>query len=114
MDAIAATFAQWRSQVGWFYRGALTSALGGAAFSAIFHRLAITGSSFSVKDLRFYLAFFCVGIAYSIFPLYRYRMPELEAPLMFALAAFSGAAIGKALPRALVPDVALLTGDVDG
>ncbi|MDO8931248.1 MAG: hypothetical protein Q7U97_02545 [Rhodocyclaceae bacterium] len=113
LEAFSSAFANWCSEFKGFYRGTLKAALAGAIFSGVFGHLAITGCSFSMRDLRFFVGGGSVAILFVAFPLSDYSLPLLEIPLWIIFAGFSGAAVGMAIPQALLPDIPFRERDVD-
>ncbi len=105
LEALSTTFTGWLTEFEWCYRGAHTAALGGAAFSAVIHRLAVTGSSVSKRDLKFYAGGGCVATSYVIFPLTLYSMPGFEIPFWILITGFSGGFVGMMVPQYLLPEI---------
>jgi hypothetical protein len=113
LGALSSTFTGWLTQFGDFYRGTLTATLSGVAFSAVFHRLAITGAHIPMRDLRFYLGAGCVAASYLIFPLRPYLMPGLEIPFWIIITGFSGGLVGVMVHKFLLPEIPLRQRDAN-
>lgn len=107
LEALSSTFTGWLTQFGGFYDGTLTATLGGAAFSTVFHRLAITGCSITMRDLKFYAGGGCVAVSYVIFPHHHYLMPGLEIPFWIIINGFTGGLVGVMVPKFLLPEIPL-------